>query len=150
VTLTDYAADLRAPTPTAAAELVAPLRKNLEHTLDAALRRVAHATGHMTALQHSRLALTWSRCCQVERHLERYQARLRLPQAPEQSLRSHDEKLASLYRIITSHSCDAVLARGFALVLKSGNIVSSASQLAKGDAVELKLGDGKRGAVIGS
>ena len=55
VTLIDYAADQRAPTPTAAAELAVPVRVDLMGWLDAQSGRLTHAASSGVAARHQRL-----------------------------------------------------------------------------------------------
>lgn len=54
-TIADYAADLRAPTPTAAAELAAPAAEDLLAGLDALARRARRATRHRLQVLAQRL-----------------------------------------------------------------------------------------------
>ena len=54
-TLIDYAADLRAPTPTAAAELAVPVRLDLIATLEALGARLVRAIGQGVVLRRQRL-----------------------------------------------------------------------------------------------
>lgn len=54
-TIADFVADLRAPTPTAAAEIVSPNRADLLHRLDLIARRTRHFATHQKDVQAQRL-----------------------------------------------------------------------------------------------
>jgi exodeoxyribonuclease VII large subunit len=89
-TIADFAADLRAPTPTAAAQLVVPIKADLRRRLDEIGATIANAT---------RLALGGQR-----RHLGQLAARVRDPQALIRQTRQRlDEETAELNRVMSSH-----------------------------------------------
>ena len=71
-TIADFAADLRAPTPTAAAEMAAPDRAALRSAVDERLTRLSRLAGN--------------RLRQVQQHLDYCQRALAGPRAPLQAL----------------------------------------------------------------
>ncbi|MEO5696415.1 MAG: exodeoxyribonuclease VII large subunit [Burkholderiaceae bacterium] len=170
VTLSDFAADLRAPTPTAAAELVAPTRADCLDVLAAralSMRRGVHATldGHAQRLdrtasrlsrpgqgirqQAQRLALLAQRLAQhVPRALEsrrqdlaRSESELRRRVA--QRFVVEDQRLDGFATRLRALDPKQVLARGYAwLSDENGRAVISARDLAVGATLQAVLGDG--------
>ncbi|WP_349744871.1 exodeoxyribonuclease VII large subunit [Roseateles cavernae] len=171
VTLCDLAADLRAPTPTAAAELAAPaqagelarlqalagaLRRRMDQRLDAAAQRLDRAALRLArpteALQqqHRRLALLAQRWGQalprtVERHtqsLDRLQERR--GRAAETLLQRHAARLDSLQARLQALDPKRVLSRGYAwLDDGQGRALSSVQQLKPQTQVHAVLADGE-------
>ena len=148
-TLSDFAADLRAPTPTGAAVLATPdradLRAELERTLgllDAAL---------LDGLDLRRRALHEA-AGQLEHNSPRWRIsndRQRLDALTERLQRNALHNLA-LRRVMTDSARSrllalnplSVLGRGFAVVTHQGAVVRSSAQLAPGDAVQVRLARG--------
>ncbi|KIH76456.1 Exodeoxyribonuclease VII large subunit [Geoalkalibacter ferrihydriticus] len=155
VTITDFAADLRAPTPSAAAEMVAKSRLELEGHLD-------HLCLRLGAQMRARLALLRERVNGLERRLRspRQQIRQwreheqylekRLQRGLSQHLRRRHEQLAAAAARLDALSPLAVLARGYAIVLreKDGRAVRDAAQVAVGEAVRVRLGQGQLNARV--
>ena len=81
VTLCDYVADLRAPTPTAAAELVVPVRADLVYTLSLFKGKLEQAMFHYTNQRKRHLSM-YQRALGDPRHLMT-QAKLRLDERSE-------------------------------------------------------------------
>jgi len=170
VTLADLAADVRAPTPTAAAELVAPTREACLDVLDATaslLQRRLHDALDTRAQRLDRVALRLSRPGQVLRaqsqrlallahrfaahvpratqaqrmHVEQLERNLR--RAVDLRLASHAQSLDSVAARLRALSPQRVLARGYAwLGDGSGQPVSSVQQLAIGATLQAVLNDG--------
>ncbi len=170
VTLADFAADLRAATPTAAAELVAPTREACLSALDALAallqRRVRDALelqaqrldrnalrlarpGHAVRQQRERLLLLGHRLAvQVPRAMQSQQARLTQAEADlrrslERRLAGHQQQLQTLAARLRALDPRQVLARGYAWLSDAdARPVTSVHQLAIGAALQVVLHDG--------
>jgi exodeoxyribonuclease VII large subunit len=171
ITLADLAADLRAPTPTAAAELAAPSRQtNLDAlgALSAALTRRIQQRLDLAAQRLDRVALRLARPTEVlarqRRHLallaQRWSQALpklqgmqmqrlthleqRVRRAAPALLRQQDQRLAGLQARLAALDPKRVLARGYVwLDDGQGRALSSVQQLAVGAQVHAVLADGE-------
>ncbi len=194
-TLADHAADLRAKTPTAAAELVVPVEADLRaaltelrEQLDAAADRLlTDARTRLAALDRHRAlagpdyqvllrrqrldelslslgAAAGDRLMDARRRHELIaqrlraampvrridalaqalpEARRRLTRALDQRLRHGGERIAGLAARLDALSPLAVLARGYAIVRDArGAVVRRAAEVARGDTIDVKLGEG--------
>lgn len=149
VTLCDLAADLRAPTPSAAAECVVTQREDIAAWIaqaKAELRRgVCQRIGEAEhALRISQTQLAACRPSeQIRKEGERLsRAQTALRQAMAQRMAQCGEQLRQRTRELALLSPYQVLARGYAIVMRGGVPVESAGMLAAGDAVTLRLRDG--------
>ena len=150
-TIADFVADLRAPTPTAAAEMATPNRIELMASLaelKTKLERIAQY-----------------RVDELRMALESLANRLRL-QSPKTRIRSDRQRLdgffrrslTSLYHQIQLHrahllgldqhlvalSPQSILNRGYAIVtLNQGEVVRSVKQVSNGDPIGVQVSDGK-------
>ena len=176
ITLCDLAADLRAPTPTAAAELAAPARDEALEGLrlrSAALRRAAERTLQSQAERLDTLALRsgqparrlageQSRLEELERRLQRAlllrrQARaeelprlaVRLGRAVAVQLHEQHLRLAVRAQALQAQDPQHVLQRGYAWVESlDGRPVVSALALQQGQTVRAVWADGRASAVV--
>ncbi|MHA1539172.1 MAG: exodeoxyribonuclease VII large subunit [Alphaproteobacteria bacterium] len=144
-TLIDYAADLRAPTPTAAAEMAVPVQKELyAYTQDLVAR--LHRRTFLT-LSDAQSSLNSIRLRAPTNLLETLTQRLDyatnfLESHKTKILEKKEEKLTRLSGLLESYSYRKTLNRGFALVQnKKGKIVTSAAQLQAGDPLNITLSD---------
>ena len=148
-TLCDYAADLRAPTPSAAAELASVKMEQLEERLEILADRTKRAAGHCLA--------------QKEQQLQRLSLQL-AHLTPERRLQEYAEKLQNLWNMIQSSEKSVIikkqealrlqsarlqaldpmarLAGGYSMVLKAGRVLSSIQQVQEGDHLQVRLHDG--------
>ena len=148
-TIADLAADLRAPTPSAAAELAAPdisllyekigiLERRYEK---AALAVLDRSTDRFIALNarlaaqspENRLKLTGEKLSVLDKR--RDTAFLRYMDRLERQLGETAAKLDSLSPL-------KVLSRGYSLVYKEDSLLSSSESLSKGDKVKITFGSG--------
>ena len=150
-TLADFAADLRAPTPTAAAELATPVTiQDLRTDIDAIHRTLVimqtdRIAGERSALEglHTRLAFfTPLRRIQTERQrLDEMSHRGISAQAHRLELAG--ARLKGLEERLLALSPLAVLGRGYAVVSKAGKVVRSSSQVREGDGIQVRVQDGE-------
>jgi exodeoxyribonuclease VII large subunit len=177
-TLTDFAADRRAPTPTAAAEMAVPVRAELlgqVRDLGGRAERCARRTAERATEQLQALLRHWP---EREALLAPQQQRLddlaeRLPRALSGRLdrargelglaagalrpgllvaahRRASERLAALWRIAEASHPERPLARGYALVKdRSGRVMMSAGAAREARLLTLRFGDGEVEAATG-
>lgn len=155
VTLCDLAADLRAPTPSAAAECVTPLRSETLMRLAAMREALSEAALWQTAQKEASLRLLETRlsACSPQRRLDREaerlaQTRTQLGRAMDARFSLADAALAQRGRELTMLSPYRVLARGYAIVTKDGAAICSPAQIAGGDVVAIRFASGMADAQI--
>ncbi len=149
VTLADLAADVRAPTPSAAAELVVPDRNVLTLRLQelrirmdtALLGRVAWANDEIAGLRDRLRPQRFLR-----RLDERKTATADLADRLERGVRTRLERdrllLAELRTALEARSPLAVLARGYCVAEKDGRVVRGTGAIRQEDRLKLRFCDG--------
>jgi exodeoxyribonuclease VII large subunit len=150
-TIADFAADLRAATPSAAAELVVPSRSELQGQVDGLRIRLA-ATARLI-VERKRIRLKGlaerpvllrpqGRLLQDRQRLDDLVRRLGL--AGGQRINAHRRELQALAGRLDALSPLAVLSRGYAIARQeSGRVVREAAQVAVGDPLEIMLHRGR-------
>ena len=156
VTLVDLAADVRAPTPSVAAELVVP---DASATRQAAerLRRRLDARAH-EAVERRRVRLAAARrlldrrapAARVALLRQRLdEARRRVDRAIARTVPDRRRRAVAARRRLDALSPLAVVGRGYAIVEDgTGRIRTGTGDLSVGDAVRLRMRDGRAGANI--
>ncbi len=157
-TLADFASDLRAPTPTAAAELATPVTlydlasamSDLGQRMDMALASLIGRRRIELSNIESRLRFySPARRLQSERQRADEWSR-RLVAAPAHRLALEAEKIAGLGKRLVALSPFQVLARGYAVVTRpaDGSLIRSVGQVKENESIEVRVSDGKFGAVV--
>lgn len=155
VTLSDLAADLRAATPSAAAELVVPDRQVLTACLQELKVRLNGAL-------QDRVAWAWDEISDLRDRLrpQRFLRKLeekkqntadlsdRLERAFSNRLGCERLLLAEMKTALDSRNPLAVLARGYCVVEKRGTVVKSADTITKGDRMNIRFYDGSSQVIV--
>lgn len=155
VTIADYAADVRAPTPSAAAEVVAPdaaeLRREIQQMVDRmrnALRRQlvmareAVVSGSQRLERHAPLQLMVERRRAVDELAGRGTRAIRAVVGLAQS------RVEAARAQVAALSPETTLARGYAICSRpeDGSVLTDAAQLNRGDRLAVRFA---RGRVVG-
>lgn len=149
-TIADFVADLRAPTPSAAAELAVPdvtellplvrdLQRELQRHMQRMVQQQQWQVNNLTrALRHlspqARLRSNWQQLDSLT---------LRLDRSIRQDLAQRRADLAVGLAQLQTVSPLATLARGYAIVRRdNGQLVRRASDVRPGDALQIQVSDG--------
>lgn len=150
VTISDYVADLRAATPSNAAELAVPDQTELFKRLSAMESSMTAMLSRQVKLSRQRLnALAASRCLQSstgyldERRLQLDSLQTRLIAAETQRIGRKKQQYVHYAAALDAMSPLKVLARGYAVTqTETGEILRSVSQVKKADTLTIRLQDG--------
>lgn len=155
VTLADLAADVRAPTPSAAAELVVPDRTVLLQRLQeqkirmgtALQGRVAWAREEMQGLRDRLRPQKFAR-----RIMERRQYTADMAERLERAWGTRIERehllLAGMKTSLEGRSPLSVLSRGYCVAEKNGKLVKGTSALSKDDRLKIRFYDGSSQVIV--
>jgi len=151
-TIADFVADLRAPTPTAAAVLATPDLTEVRVPLHGATLALADAFSTHLQQAHWELAALSARLNGQSPIVRLSNSRQRVDELSlragaelRHALRLRHERLNGLAQAIYSVSPLNVLARGYALVtaVESGKIVKAAAQVSAGQRVRVRVSEGE-------
>ena len=156
VTISDYAADLRAATPSNAAELAVPDQAELRKTLDTMERSMASVLSRQIKTGRQRLrVLAQARAMQSptaymdERRLLLDSLHRRLIAGTQQITGTKRQKFIRMTASLDAMSPLKVLTRGYSLTtLDSGKLLTSSQQVAPGDRLKISLADGSVHATV--
>lgn len=153
-TICDFVADMRAPTPTAAAELATPSRDALLNSLNQLKQHLAKNMQFALSRRAQTLDYLARRLISPLQQIEQQKMQLvqmayRLNACLNQQLKTKQHHLLRLSQNLQHLNPQAVLTRGYAFVQnKLGIIIGGSDQLQKGDEVMLTFGVGQADATI--
>lgn len=149
VTLCDLAADLRAPTPSAAAECVVPVRDEMLNKIEIMRRQMQGSARNAVAERQNALKLAQIKLSanhpsltirrQEERLTQRMDALLRTAERQIQNRQTRLETQTAALELLSPY---AALKRGYAIVQNAGRAISKAGGLCVGDEVTVRFADG--------
>ena len=158
VTISDYVADRRASTPSNAAEIAVPDKREISDVLDSFEVRFDHAIKKKISQLSDRLEAYRNR--QVlkvptayidNRRIELDRIRDRLIAAQEAQLNNSRRKLVALTASLEAMSPLKVLTRGYAIASDSnGKCIKSVNEISAGDQLHLTFSDGSAQCVVNS
>ena len=149
VTLCDLAADLRAPTPSAAAECVVPVRDEMLNKIEIMRRQMQESARNAVAERQNALKLAQIKLSAnhpsltIRRQEERLAQRMdTLLRAAERQIQNRQTRLETQTAALELLSPYAALKRGYAIVQNAGRAISKAGGLCVGDEVTVRFADG--------
>ena len=158
VTISDYVADLRASTPSNAAELAVPdwreIRESLEgydiRARQAVRKRLQTLSQRLDSLKNRRVFQDPTSGI-GDRRLRLDHIRDRLTAAEEKRISSDKQRFIKLGASLDAMSPLRVLSRGYAVAVNDrGETIKSVHQVSIGERLELRVSDGRIGTVVSS
>lgn len=154
-TLIDFVSDLRAPTPSAAAELAVPDTASLSAAVDSYKNALDNAFATVIARKRHELMA-------IESELKNYAPsaalsamreklasnEIRLSEAMKSCIERKKAVIGSRAAALDSLSPLKIMSRGYSLVYKENELIKSADELSEGDRITVRFADNEAGAVI--
>lgn len=154
-TLIDFVSDLRAPTPSAAAELAVPDTASLSAAVDSYKNALDNAFATVIARKRQELMA-------IESELKNYAPsaalsamreklasnEVRLSEAMKGFIEKKKAVIGSRAAALDSLSPLKIMSRGYSLVYKENELIKSADELSEGDRITVRFADNEASAVI--
>ena len=155
-TIIDFVADLRAPTPSAAAEICVPVYdelygiiKSTEEQLNKSVNNIYDSTKRFIDYCKNMSVLRAPDSILEARRNRLEKASDAVEHAMQLSLASNCAAIENIMIRLEALNPQAVLKRGYAVIKnESGHVVSSVDQLKSGDKVDIILGNGNADAIV--
>ena len=149
-TICDFVADLRAPTPSAAAELAVPDSFQQHEMLSAFSRRIDAAVYEKIGNERANVELKKAALQRLspQNYIDTLRIRcdrasMAMDSAVKNSYALKSKEFSSVCAKLDALSPLKILARGYGVASKGGKIVSNIASLEKGDMINLRLSNGE-------
>ncbi|MGQ9805575.1 MAG: exodeoxyribonuclease VII large subunit [Chlorobiales bacterium] len=151
VTICDFVADVRAATPSMAAELVAPLATDVLNAINITLQEMHRETLNRMEEHRARVReivgsyafnKPVSDVHAILQTLDRLSERIDF--GIKQKFERTASSISNLARQLDMLGYEQTLRRGFSIVFKEGKVVRSASEIAAGDTITIRFADGEK------
>lgn len=155
-TIADFVADLRAPTPTAAASMATPDERELRATIVRHAQELAEAMQTVLATNSNQVSEAHSRLLRLSPQNEVLRYRQRLDELAEKALARWRQRLSLLQEKVESKKLQlacldpqATLERGYSITTHypTGDVIKRITQVVRGQKVAVQVSDGR---LIGS
>ena len=154
-TICDFVSDMRAPTPSAAAEIATPDLSEIYYKLDNIKNRMNRSLNNQVILDNEKLNNTFDK---INNHMKNYIIRDKVIQLDqiydkinfrlEQNLETSKEKLSKKAALLHNLSPLATISRGYSIVEKKGHVINSIEEVNVNDEINITLKDGDLDCII--
>ena len=154
-TICDFVSDMRAPTPSAAAEIATPDLSEIYYKLDNIKNRMNRSLNNQVILDNEKLNNTFDK---INNHMKNYIIRDKVIQLDqiydkinfrlEQNLETSKEKLSKKAALLHNLSPLATISRGYSIVEKKGHVINSIEEVNVNDEIYITLKDGDLDCII--
>ncbi len=154
-TIADFVADLRAPTPSAAAELAVPSQTELSEKFGNVLNRLTSCARRYTEnrrlmleglTQKSALQNPMARLEDKKLYLDNLCHSFEMAQ--KMAFEQKKQGLSLCASKLDALSPLGAIARGFSVATSQGRVVNSVTQVVSGDSIDIRVSDGSISAVV--
>ena len=148
-TICDFVSDMRAPTPSAAAEIATPDLSEIYYKLNTIRNRMNRSLNNQVILDNEKLNNTFDK---INNYMKNYIVRDKVIQLDqiydkinlrlEQKLETSKEKLSKKAALLPNLSPLATISRGYSIVEKNGQVINSIEEVNITDDINITLKDG--------
>lgn len=149
-TICDFAADLRAPTPSAAAELAVPDMFQQKEMLSNVKRRIDSAVFDKIGVERAKLEIKKSVLHRMspQNYIDNLRVRcdrasMAMENCVKQSVAVKSKEFSALCAKLDAMSPLKILARGYSVATKDGRIITDVSAVEKGDMINVRVSNGE-------
>lgn len=148
-TICDFVSDMRAPTPSAAAEIATPDLSQIYYKLDNIRNRMSRSLNNQVILDNEKLVNTFEK---INNYMKNYVIRDKVIQLDqiydkinfrlEQNLETSKEKLSKKAALLHNLSPLATISRGYSIVEKDNKVINSIKEVDVNEDINITLKDG--------